>query len=46
MRVDQGESQACVVGAGAVMTRSTEPIGVYAGVPTRLIGRRGWEPGR
>lgn len=27
----------CVVGAGAVVTASTEPDGIYAGVPARLL---------
>lgn len=30
----------CVIGAGAVVTHDTEPYGVYAGVPARLIKRR------
>jgi acetyltransferase-like isoleucine patch superfamily enzyme len=29
-----------VVAAGAVLTRSTEPFGIYAGVPARKIGDR------
>jgi acetyltransferase-like isoleucine patch superfamily enzyme len=29
-----------VIGAGAVLTRSTEPFGIYAGVPARKIGDR------
>jgi acetyltransferase-like isoleucine patch superfamily enzyme len=41
----------CVIAAGAVVTRSTEPFGVYAGVPARRIGERpceaasGYTPG-
>jgi len=31
----------CVIGAGAVVTKSTEPYGIYAGVPARKIGERG-----
>ncbi|HHT9138677.1 MAG TPA: acyltransferase [Candidatus Wunengus sp. YC60] len=30
----------CVIGAGAVVTKSTEPYGVYAGVPARKIRSR------
>lgn len=30
----------CVIGAGAVLSRSTEPNGVYAGVPARRIKER------
>jgi acetyltransferase-like isoleucine patch superfamily enzyme len=30
-----------VIGAGAVVTRSTEPYGIYGGVPARKIGDRG-----
>lgn len=30
----------CVIGAGAVVTKSTEPYGVYAGVPAKRIGIR------
>lgn len=29
-----------VVGAGAVVTKSTEPYGIYAGLPARKIGER------
>lgn len=31
----------CVVAAGAVVTKSTEPMSIVAGVPARAIGRRG-----
>lgn len=34
----------CVIGAGAVVTRSTEPDGVYAGVPARRIRMLAEEP--
>ena len=30
----------CVIGAGSVVTTSTEPFGVYVGVPARLIRKR------
>lgn len=30
-----------VVGANAVVTRNTEPLGIYGGVPARRIGTRG-----
>ncbi|MBI2359667.1 MAG: acyltransferase, partial [Deltaproteobacteria bacterium] len=33
----------CVVGAGAVVTRSFDAGSIVAGVPARLIGRRGAE---
>ncbi|MES2997365.1 MAG: acyltransferase [Verrucomicrobiota bacterium] len=31
----------CVIGAGAIVTRSTEPFGIYVGNPARLIKKRG-----
>lgn len=31
----------CVIAAGAVVARSTEPGGIYAGVPARLLRLRG-----
>lgn len=34
-------ARGCVIGAGAVVTRSTEPFGIYTGVPARLAGWRG-----
>jgi acetyltransferase-like isoleucine patch superfamily enzyme len=30
----------CVIGGGSVVTRSTEPFGIYAGVPAKKIGSR------
>jgi acetyltransferase-like isoleucine patch superfamily enzyme len=33
-------SDGCVLAAGAVLTRDTEPFGIYAGVPARLIKHR------
>ncbi|MFV2067678.1 MAG: hypothetical protein ACC645_11935 [Pirellulales bacterium] len=33
-------ARGCVVGANAVVTRDTEPMGVYAGVPARRIRDR------
>ncbi|MBV9469624.1 MAG: acyltransferase [Abitibacteriaceae bacterium] len=32
--------QGCVVGAGAVVTKSTEPMGIYVGVPARKVKSR------
>lgn len=34
-------ARGCVIGAGAVVTKSTEPGGIYVGVPARKIGQRG-----
>ncbi|AYG61279.1 acyltransferase [Rhizobium jaguaris] len=34
-------SKGCVIGANAVLKGKTEPYGVYAGAPARLIKRRG-----
>lgn len=34
-------ARGCVVAAGAVVTKSTEPMGIYGGVPARLIKKRG-----
>jgi acetyltransferase-like isoleucine patch superfamily enzyme len=31
----------CVIGAGAVVTKSTEPFGVYVGMPARRLKDRG-----
>lgn len=33
-------SKGTIIGAGAVVTKSTEPYGVYGGVPARLIRKR------
>lgn len=33
-------AKGCVIGAGAVLTRSTEEYGIYGGVPARKIGDR------
>lgn len=30
----------CVIGAGAVVTKDTEPYGIYGGVPAKLIKSR------
>jgi acetyltransferase-like isoleucine patch superfamily enzyme len=35
----------CVIAAGAVLTKPTEPFGIYAGVPARLVRRRGEKRG-
>ena len=32
--------EGCVIAAGAVVTKSTEPFGIYAGVPAQRIGER------
>lgn len=37
-------AKGCVIGAGAVVTKSTEPYGVYVGSPARRIGKRGAAP--
>lgn len=34
-------AKGCVIGAGAVVTKSTEPCGVYVGSPARRIRERG-----
>ena len=33
-------SKGCVIGAGSVVTHSTEPYGIYVGNPSQLIKRR------
>lgn len=33
-------SEGCVIGAGSVVTKSTEPFGVYVGVPAKLLKLR------
>ena len=33
-------AEGCVIGAGTVLTKSTEPYGIYAGVPRRRIAER------
>ncbi|MAM57851.1 MAG: acetyltransferase [Salinicola sp.] len=33
-------ARGCVVAAGSVVTKSTEPYGLYAGVPSRRVGER------
>lgn len=33
-------AEGCVLGGGAVITKSTEPYGIYAGVPGRRIRKR------
>lgn len=34
-------AKGCVIGAGAVVTKSTVPYGIYGGVPARLLRLRG-----
>ena len=34
-------AKGCVIGAGSVLTKSTEPYGVYVGIPAKLIKFRG-----
>jgi acetyltransferase-like isoleucine patch superfamily enzyme len=38
-------AQGSVIGAGAVVTKSTEPYGIYVGVPARKMGSRPNSPG-
>ena len=33
-------SHGCVIGAGAVVNKNTEPYGIYAGVPAKKVGSR------
>jgi acetyltransferase-like isoleucine patch superfamily enzyme len=33
-------SKGCVIGAGSVVTKSTEPFGVYIGIPAKLLKKR------
>lgn len=33
-------AKGCVIAAGAVVTKSTEPFGIYGGVPAKRIGER------
>jgi len=34
-------AKGCVIAANAVVTRDTEPLGIYAGIPARLLRMRG-----
>jgi acetyltransferase-like isoleucine patch superfamily enzyme len=34
-------AEGCVIGAGAVVTKTTEPYGIYVGNPARFLRRRG-----
>jgi acetyltransferase-like isoleucine patch superfamily enzyme len=33
-------ARGCIIGAGAVVTRDTQPYGIYGGVPAKLIRKR------
>lgn len=33
-------NEGCVIGAGAIVTKDTEPYSVYAGIPAKLIKKR------
>lgn len=33
-------SKGCVIAAGSILTKSTEPYGIYAGVPAKRIKNR------
>lgn len=33
-------NQGCIIGAGSVVTNSTEPYGIYAGVPAKKVKDR------
>jgi acetyltransferase-like isoleucine patch superfamily enzyme len=33
-------AKGCIIGAGAVLTKSTEPYGIYVGVPARRVKDR------
>lgn len=33
-------AEGCVIGAGAIVTKDTEPYSIYVGVPARKIGAR------
>ena len=33
-------AEGCVIGAGAILTKDTEPYGIYAGNPAKFIKKR------
>ena len=37
-------ARGCVIGANAVVTKDTQPMGVYVGVPARHLRDRGRKP--